>query len=66
MNSYFSTIGIKLAKDIPKGTTPPSGMVQKSGIVFNFRKIFPVQIRNLIVKSANGKATGFYLVSNRL
>ena len=66
MNRYFSTIGIKLAKDIPKGTTSPYGMVQKSGTVFNFRKIFPVQIHNLIVKSANGKATGLDLVSNRL
>ena len=38
MNRYFSTIGIKLAKDIPEGTTSPSGMVQKNGTVFNFRK----------------------------
>ena len=60
-NRYFSTIGIKLAKDIPKGT---SGMVQKSGTVFNFRKI--IQIHNLIVKSANGQATGLDLVSNHL
>ena len=66
MNRYFSTIGIKLAKDIPKGTTSPSCMVQKSGTVFSFRKVSPVQIRNLIVKSANGKATGLDLVSNRL
>ena len=66
MNRYFSTIGIKLAKDIPKGTTSPYGMVQKSGTVFNFRKISPVQIHNLIVKSANGKATELDLVSNCL
>ena len=66
MNRYFSTIGIKLAKDIPEGTTSPSCMVQKSGTVFNFRKISPVQIHNLIMKSANGKATGLELVSNRL
>ena len=66
MNRYFSTVGIKLAKDIPKGTTSPSGMVQTSGTVLNFRKISPVQIHNLIVKSANGKATGLDLVSNRL
>ena len=66
MYRYFSTIGIKPAKDIRKGTTSPSGMVQKSGTVFNFRKISPVQIHNLIVKSANEKATGLDLVSNRL
>ena len=58
MNRYFSTIGIKFAKDIPEGTTSPSGMVQKSGTVFNFRKISPVQIHNLFTKSTNGKATG--------
>ena len=66
MNRYSSTIGLKLAKDIPEGTTSPSGMVQKSGTVFNFRKISPVQIHDLIMKSANGKATGFDLVSNQL
>ena len=65
MNRYFSTIGIKLAKDILEGTTSPSGMVQKSGSVLNFRKISSVQIHNLIMKSANGKATGLDLVSNR-
>ena len=41
-------------------------MVQKSSTVFNFRKTSPVQIHNLIVKSANGKATGLDLVSDRL
>ena len=66
MNRYFSTIGVKLDNDIFEGTTSPSGMVQKSGTVFNFRKISPVQIHNLIMKSANGKATGLDLVSNRL
>ena len=66
MSRYFLAIGIKLAKDIPEGTTSPSGMVQKSGTVFNFRKISPVQIHHLIVKSANGKAIGLDLVSNRL
>ena len=66
MNSYFSTTGIKLAKDIPEGTTSPSGMVRKSSTIFNFRKISPVQIHNLIMKSANGKAAGLDLVSNRL
>ena len=38
MNRYFLTIGIKQVKNIPEGTTSPSGMVQKSGTVFNFRK----------------------------
>ena len=63
-NRYFSTIGIELTKDI--GTTSPSGMVPKSGTAFNFRKISPVQIHNLIMKSANGKTTGLDLVSNHL
>ena len=66
MNRYFSTIGIKLAKDIPEGTTSPSGMVQESGTVFYFRKISPLQIHDLIMKSANGKATRLDLVSNHL
>ena len=66
MNRYFSTILVKLAKGIPTGATSQFGMVQKSGTVFYFRKISPVQIRNLIVKSANRKATGLDIVSNRL
>ena len=41
-------------------------IVTRSNRVFKFRKVCPFQVHGLITKSANGKATGFDLVSSRL
>ena len=66
MNKFFATIGQKLAKDIPDNTFHSACMVTRSNRVFKFRKVCPFQVHDLIMKSANGKATGMDLISNRL
>ena len=66
MNQYFATIGQNLAKDIPNNTFDSTCMVTRSNGVFKFRKACPYQVHDLIMKIANGKATGLELISNRL
>ena len=66
MNKYFSTIGQNLAKYIPDNTFDSSYMVTRSNRVFRFRKVCPFQVHDLIMKSANDKATWLDLISSRL
>ena len=66
MNKFFATIGQNVAKDIPDNTFDSACMVTRSNRVFKFRKVCPFQMHDLIMKSANGKATGMDLISNRL
>ena len=66
MNKYFASIGSNLAKGIPEGNLAPISLVKQSQSTFRFKKITPIQIHNLIMKSANGKATGVDVVSNPL
>ena len=66
MNKYFSSIGSTLAKGIPEGNLDSISLVEQSQSTFRLKKITPIQIRNLIMKSANGKATGVDIVFNPL
>ena len=66
MNKFFAAIGQHLAKDIPDNTFDSACMVTRSNRVFKFRKVCPFQVHDLIMKSANGKATWIDLISNRL
>ena len=63
---YFASIGSNLAKSIPEGNLDPISLVKQSQSTFRFTKITPIQIHNLIMKSANGKATGVDVVSSPL
>ena len=66
INKYFASIGSNLAKGIPDENLDPISLVKQSQSTFRFKKITPIQIHNLIMKSANGKATGLDVVSNPL
>ena len=66
MNKYFASIGSNLAKGIPEGNLHPKCLSKQSQSTFRFKKITPIQIHNLIMKSANGKATRVDVVSNPL
>ena len=66
MNKFFATVGHNSAKDILDNTFDSACMVTRSNGVFKFRKVCPFQVHDLIMKSANGKATGMDLISNRL
>ena len=65
-NKYFASIGSNLAKGIPEGNFDPITLVKQSQSIFRFKKITPIQIPDLIMKSANGKATGVDIVSDPL
>ena len=62
-NKYFASIGSNLPKAILEGNFNPITLVKQSQSIFRF-KITPIQIHDLIMKSANGKATGVDIVSN--
>ena len=64
MNKYFASIGSNLAKGIAEGNLDLISLVKQSQSTFRFKKITPIQIHNLIMKSANGKATVVDGVSN--
>ena len=66
MNKYFATTGQNVAKDIPDNTFESTSMVTRNNRVFKFRNVCPFQVHDLIMKSANGKATGMDSISNRL
>ena len=66
MNKYFASTGNNLAKGIPEGNLNPISLVKQSQSTFRFEKITPIQIHNLIMKSANGKAARVHVVSNPL
>ena len=63
INKYFASISSNLAKSIPEGNLDLISLVKQSQSTFRFKKITPIQIHNLIMKSANGKATGVDVVS---
>ena len=63
-NKYFVSTGTNLAKSIPEGNLDPISVVKQGQSIFRFKKITPVQIHNLIMKSANEKAIGIDIVSN--
>ena len=66
INKYFASIGSNLAKGIPEGNLDHISLVKQSQSTFRFKKTTPIHIHNLIMKSANGKATGVDVVSNPL
>ena len=55
-----------MAKGIPDNVVDSTYMVTESNKAFKFRNVCPFQVHDLIIKSANGKATGLDLISNKL